>query len=192
MAGSGDHDPYRRPLRDTASPSGAQEIERDCTKLSFVTTLQQRPSSPVLVIGETLELLRVPTGEAIAIAAVDDGGRIVGTIVEELADLLRCTASGVAFVARVVTVSHGIHTIRVRSSDVTSACEGSYRTSAPPRSVTGQLALTPNTTDVQADVVVAENTLARDGICEVRSLLRSGVPLRARVDGDGAVLVSQQ
>jgi len=117
VGGSGDK---YRPHAETLGGEGRGN-ERDCAQIRFLTTLQQATSAPVHDVGDLLELLRIPSGELFVIGAVDDDGVIVGTVIEELADLLRCTASGFVFVAEVESVDHGIHHVRVRPSAIEGA-----------------------------------------------------------------------
>ena len=98
MGGSGDN--YRPHAETLGGLAGGNQ--RDCAQIRFVTTLQQSANSPVHEVGEILELLRVPSHELFVIGAVDDDGSIVGTVIEELPDLLRCTASGFAYVAEIL------------------------------------------------------------------------------------------
>ena len=186
MGGSGSSDPYRPDI----STGGGAPPERDCTKLRFSTTLQQPPAAPTHPVGAVLELVRVATGGATAIAAVDDNGHIVGTVVEELADLLRCTASGVAYVADVRSAPHGIHTVAVRASDRAVAVSQPYSAVGSPIPTTDQAALDPDPADIGAEIVIGANRLRRTGLCELRSLLRVGVPFDGTVNAAGAAALS--
>ncbi len=187
MGGSGDHDPYRPDI----GSGGGDTPQRDCTKVRFATTLQQTASAPTRPVGTILELLRVAAGGATVIAAVDDSGQILGTVVEELADLLRCTASGVAYVAEVTGSTHGVHTVAIRASDRSVAASGSYGIVGAGGPTTDAVALDPGADDVAAEIAVGALRLVRADICELRSLLRVGVPFHATVDAAGAVIVSQ-
>ena len=186
MGGSGNYDPYRKDLAFSAQPSS----ERDCMAVRFSTILQQPVNAPTHAEGTVFELLRVATSGATAIAAIDDDGQIVGTVVEELADLLRCTASGVAYVAYVTSVSNGIHTVSVRAADVTMAEAGTYRASGVASAITDKVELEPAPMEVGAEIVVGTNRLVRAGVCEIRSLVRVGVIFDATVQSDGAVTVA--
>lgn len=189
MGGTGDRDPYRPP-REFVSP-GEPGIERDCTKVRFVTTLQQPPESPEHRPGDTFELLRVRTGDAIAIAAVDEDGQIIGTVVEELADLLRCTGEGVAFVAEVTSVSYGIHSVRVRASDLDATIGRRYQLSSRTGGFSGVVVLAPDSIQLEADIIIGDKAFVRAATCELRSLLRAGVRLFGDVGDDGDVVVRQ-
>jgi len=183
MGGSGNSDPYRPDVSVGTGGNGG----RGCMALRFSTTLQQSPDAPAHTSGSVFELVRVATGGATAIAAVDDDGQIVGTVVEELADLLRCTADGFAYVAEVTAITYGIHTVAVRAADPAIATSHVYTAATNASPTTAQVGLNPGPKDLEAEVTVGSNRLGRPGICELRSLLRVGAPFEGIIDAAGTV-----
>jgi hypothetical protein len=121
----------------------------------------------------------------LVVAVIDDDGALVGTVVEEVADMLRCLRSGVAFIAEVRGLNLGLHRVEIRASDRVNVSGGVFDApagviEAPVELVTGD--------PLPVDLRVGEVLLGRRGICELRSLVRVGVPFRA-VPADGGVVV---
>jgi hypothetical protein len=188
MGGSGVYDPYR----PDNSSGGEVQSERDCTRVRFSTILQQPVDAPEHSTDTVFELVPVMTGAATVIATVDDNGRIVGTVVEELADLLPCIRSGVAYVAEVTKCINGIHTVAIRPSDRATVTGAVFSINGVARPTIGLLSLNPDLTDIGAEIVVDSECLRRSEVCELRSLLRVGMQFDATVGADGTVVVSQR
>jgi hypothetical protein len=187
MAGSGDK--YRSHLGTQGG--SAEEGERDCAQVRFVTTLQQSPNAPVHHVGDLFELLRIPSGELFVVGVVSDDGFVVGTVIEEIPELLRCTAAGFAFVAEVLEVSQGIHRVLVRPAEIVNALRYSCQLPILLSSGPSQLTMVTSSNIPEAEVSLDSASLNRTQICEIRSLLRVGVVFYGATDLEGFLAVSQ-
>ena len=108
---------------DAPRPAGRAESDEDgCRSRRFRTNLEPVPDAPVQEVGAVLAV--VPTADAsrTVFVAVDGHGQAVGTIVENLDWLLRCTEQGVSYEAEVKEVFLGTHDVLVRPN---------FRTGAP-------------------------------------------------------------
>jgi hypothetical protein len=170
--------------RPRGDGGGGSDPQPNCSGLRFATTLEQPHGAPVHGRGAVFELVLTPSGGRVVVVAIDDDGDIIGTVVDELPNLLRCMDSGWAFVAEVVTVNYGIHSVVVRPA-VLHEGAGAYW-SAPGSPTSGPLQLVGS---AAVDVVVASTLMDRSGIAELRSLVRTGTPLDGEVAADGATTV---
>lgn len=93
---------------------GVESAAHDCMSVRFVTNLEPIPEAALHHPPARLRVLRVTEGGHAAFVAADADGRPVGTIIERIDELLRCTDEGFSFVADVTRVSNGIHTVRVQ------------------------------------------------------------------------------
>ena len=93
---------------------GVESPAHDCMSVRFVTNLEPVPDAAPHYPPARLRVLRIAEGGHTAFVAANEDGRPVGTIVERIDELLRCTDEGFSFVADVTKVSHGIHTVRVQ------------------------------------------------------------------------------
>ena len=108
------------------------------------------------------------------IAAVDDDGTVIGTVTDELPALLRCTGDGWAFVAEVITVNYGVHSVVVRAADRVAVTAVAYTAAGGPASL--EPVVLVDAAPVPVDLVIGTATMSRSGICELRSLVRANVP----------------
>ena len=89
----------------------------DCSSLDFTTNLQSIPGAPTHERDTLLRVVPITVGSGTAFVAIDSGGAHVGTIVERVGTLIRCTAKGVEYEAQVQDVDiFGIHTVRLRAT----------------------------------------------------------------------------
>ena len=93
---------------------GAESRAHDCMSVRFVTNLEPVADATLHSPPARLWVLRISEGGHTAFVAADENGRPVGTIVDRVDDLLRCTDEGFSFVADVTKVSNRIHTVRVQ------------------------------------------------------------------------------
>ena len=101
----------------TAQPAAPERSNEEiCRSLRFTTNLEPAQGAPVHELGAVLAVVPTPVGSGTAFVAVDDDGKPVGTIVERVDSLLRCTALGVSYEAVVKEVFLGTHTIQVRAT----------------------------------------------------------------------------
>ena len=102
---------------DALRPAGRAESDDDgCRSRRFRTTLEPVPGASVQEVGAVLAV--VPTADAsrTVFVAVGDHDQAVGTIVENIDWLLRCTELGVSYEAEVKDVFLGTHDVLVRPS----------------------------------------------------------------------------
>ena len=112
MGGTGGGD-YTVP----SGPAVSEQSDADiCKSLQFPTNLEPAQGAPVHEPGAVLAVVPTPVGSGTAFVAVDDDGKPVGTIVERVDSLLRCTALGVSYEAVVKEVFLGTHTVQVRAT----------------------------------------------------------------------------
>lgn len=168
------------------SGPGGQEDEVDCFLLQPLEKLQMARNGPLQAPGAVLEVLKVQAGAGTAVAVVDDDGEIVGTILNQAAQLLRCMNQGVAYVAEVLNSTADVNSVKVRPSDVSSAA-GTYGVDG--EATEGSFSVEVENPDRATDVLAGPNTISRESICELRSLLRVAVQFGARVETSGAATV---
>ena len=90
-----------------------------CGRLTFEAALASPQPTAVagLNVGEILAVqLQQPPGSGPFIAAVDDSGQIVGSLIDRVAELLRCIQSGYTYTAEVLRISGGSVRVRVSPS----------------------------------------------------------------------------
>ncbi len=168
MAGSGGGGTWRDAGSDVGSPV-------DCAQLRFQTNIQVGPelADPN---GDVLEVARTqasPNGPTI-VAVVDDDGRILGSIVEDLARLTECLDRGVAFVALLQRNQDGLLTVMVRAADPAQAA-GRYLLQAPiVGDSMGPIELIDTDLGTAARLAAAQTPLATEGTSELRALIRAG------------------
>ena len=142
-----------------------------------------------LSVQESLSLVPVePEVSVPLVTAIDDDGNIVGTITDQTPDLIRCMDQGVAYVAEVLDNTANVNKVWIRPAETSRAAQ-TY-------DVDGEI--TVGTFDVEVrsrsdqstDVIAGANTLSRENICELRSLLRVSAEFDARVDPSGDAEVS--
>ena len=93
---------------------GQEESQEDsCRSLRFTTNLSPVEGAPIHEPGAVLSVAHTPVG---VFAAVDHDGRIVGTIIERVEMLRRCTGLGVSYEAEVTEQHLGTHTVQVRAA----------------------------------------------------------------------------
>jgi hypothetical protein len=119
------------------------------------------------------------------VGVIDDHGALVGTVIEEVTDMLRCIRSGVAFIAEARALNLGLHRVEIRASDRANVSR--YLFEAPALVTEGSVELVSDD-DLPVDLRVGDVVLGRRGICELRSLVRVGVPFRG-TPADGGVVV---
>ncbi|MGQ0434059.1 MAG: hypothetical protein ACT452_16835 [Microthrixaceae bacterium] len=186
MGGSGGGDSYSRPTGSGVGGTQPGQPAADCLSVRFSTVVQAVAGAPTHAPGTTLEVMRVSSGGNPTLLAIDDSGTSMGTIVEEVAALLRCISDGFAFVADVTSVTSGVHTVTVRASLVSNAV-GDYSVAGPVTAGTYDLAVDAG--DPATELSAGTNDFARHGVCELRSLLRVAVPFRGTIDESGAIAV---
>ena len=81
-----------------------------------MTNLEPVLDAPVHELDAVLAVVPTAAGSGTAFVAVGDDGKPVGTIVERVESLLRCTAFGVSYEAVVTEVFFGTHTVQVRAT----------------------------------------------------------------------------
>lgn len=98
-------------------PAVSEQSDEDiCKALRFTTNFEPAQDATVQGPETVLAVVPTPTGSGTAFVAVDDDGKPVGTIVERVDSLLRCTALGVSYEAVVKEVFLGTHTVQVRAA----------------------------------------------------------------------------
>ena len=162
---------------------GGEPPKQDCGSLRFTTTLEQPIGVPEHRRGTVLELLRAQDDGRPVIAAVDDDGTVIGTVTDELPALLRCTGDGWAFVAEVITVNYGVHSVVVRAADRVAVTAVAYTAAGGPASL--EPVVLVDAAPVPVDLVIGTATMSRSGICELRSLVRANVPFVGTVGPAG-------
>lgn len=163
---------------------GGPEPQPNCAGLMFPTTLEQPHGVPERRRGTVLELVPTPAQGGTVVVAIDDDGNLVGTVVDDLPNLLRCLDAGWAFVAEVVTVNYGIHSVVVRPA-VIDERPGAF--GSPPGSAdAGPLVLAGSDA---LDVAIGSVALDRPGIAELRSLVRSGAEIEGEASTGGSATV---
>lgn len=93
---------------------GTAPPAHDCMSVCFVTTLEPVSEAETHEPPARLYVLRVTENGYTAFVVADEDGQPVGTIIDRIDELLRCTEEGFSFVADVTKVAHGIHTVRVQ------------------------------------------------------------------------------
>lgn len=112
MSGSGDGG-----HTDTHGPVGRAESDEDgCRSRRFRTNLEPLPDAQVQEVGAVLEVVPRVEATTTVFVAVDAHGKAVGTIVENLDWLVRCTELGVVYEAEVREVLLNTHDVLVRPS----------------------------------------------------------------------------
>ena len=182
MGGSGDTRGGRSP-----DVGGSGEAGSDCTLVRFFTNLLPTARAGTRSPGDVLEICRVDVGGNPTVAAIAEDGSVVGTVLEEVARLLRCMATGFAFVAELHREAAGVHTVLIRPASVAEAA-GSYTVATAVVVGVFELELS-DPADIATDVVAGPNVLGRVGICELRSLLRAAARFEAHVDSTGFAAV---
>lgn len=196
---------YTPPPRDYGSRGEA--VERDCYQLRFETHLRMNAGGPVQAKGAVLEVLempvtprtdtlpltgmqedvpavpRVPAVLGPRLAAIDDDGKVVGTILDQASELLRCMGEGIAYVADVLDATADVNKVWIRPSDVSRAAgiygiDGEVTTGSFSVKVVSQ-------SDENTDVIAGPNRISRESTCELRSLLRIPVRFEANVGPSG-------
>ena len=90
-----------------------EEQDESCKSLRFTTNLAPVDGAPVHKSGTVLSVYVTPAG---VFAAVDHDGKMVGTIIERVEMLRRCTDLGVSYEAEVTDELLGTHTVQVRAA----------------------------------------------------------------------------
>ena len=103
--GGGYADQHRHAARE-------EEQDESCKSLRFPTNLAPVDGAPVHKSGTVLSVYVTPAG---VFAAVDHDGKMVGTIIERVEMLRRCTDLGVSYEAEVTDEFLGTHTVEVRA-----------------------------------------------------------------------------
>ena len=112
MSGSGEGE-----HTDTHGPAGRAESDDDgCRSRRFRTNLEPLPDAPVQEVGAVLEVVPRVEATTTVFVAVDAHGNAVGTILENLDWLVRCTELGVSYEAEVKEVLLNTHDVLVRPS----------------------------------------------------------------------------
>ena len=95
----------------------SRPIVDSCSSLEFTTKLEVIQGGPTHEKGTLLKVVPTPSGSGIALVAVDNDDKQVGTIVERIDTLIRCTEQGIEYEAQVLEVDiFGVHTVRVRAA----------------------------------------------------------------------------
>ena len=113
MGGSGGGGGFILPSQTNGFEQGLGDDT--CLSLQFTTNLHAISGAPMH--GPPTQLRVVPTreGGGTTFVAVNDDGRPIGTIVENVGNLLTCTERGVSYVAEVQKLALGVHTVHVRA-----------------------------------------------------------------------------
>lgn len=102
---------------DTHGPAGRAESDEDgCRSRRFRTNLEPLPDAPVQEVGAVLEVVPRVEATVTVFVVVDAQGKAVGTILENLDWLVRCTELGVSYEAEVREVLLNTHDVLVRPS----------------------------------------------------------------------------
>lgn len=193
MGGTGNYDPYRP---DPTGPAG--DPGPSCLDLQFVANVQVAPEPVGVERNDVLEVLRTKVGAgALIVGVLDQNGVLVGSIIDELDRLLPCLSQGVAFIAEVIVVNHGVPSVRVSAASV-SRVEGAAKGSgdglvspAPGSELTLRLDGDGESSSVSKVVavcdgeVIAEVSHAR--LSELRALLRVGVEFSVEMTGGDSI-----
>lgn len=189
MGGTGSYDPYRP---DPSGGSGGPDEQIDCSALRFPATIQVADEPVAVTSGEVLEVLRVELDGVMVVAAINETGQLIGTIIDGLDRLLPCLTGGVAFVADVLTVNYGTPSVRVTAAQVA-------RCTTPELSLVGSVPVgqlgtlqlaepgreLPIPMRVTCESAGQTAACAHPRVCEIRTLLRVGVQLTAMVTASG-------
>ena len=90
-------------------------VSDSCISLDFTTNLEVTPGAPTHEPGTFLRVIPIISGPGRVFVASDDDGQHVGTIVERIDTLIRCTEQGNEYEAQVQAVDiFGVYTVRVR------------------------------------------------------------------------------
>ena len=167
-------------------PGGPKEDD-DCLSLQFPENLQMAADGPVHAPGTVLEVMKTQAGSGTVLVAVDDNGEIVGSILNHVPRLLRCMNRGIAYVAQVLDATANVNRVSIRPADDMNAV-GAYDVQG---TVTvGRFSvIVESRSDMTSDVRAESNVISRDGICELRSLLRADASFEAQIDKYGSATI---
>lgn len=200
MGGTGSYDPYRRdPVGSPGVGPGQPEVS--CVDL-VLTAGVQVPATPVddLSVGAVLEVLRTNVDGAFIVAVVDAAGRLIGSIIDDLDRLLPCLSQGVAFIAEILTIDHGVPRVRIMAASI-ARVEGESpfemgETVTPTVGVDAPLVLdsTDTSPDLASTVTVdvgsgSTGIVRHHRTCELRALMRVGVAFQGRIQSADTVVI---
>lgn len=181
--GGSSSDKHWQPSREPGGPTD----QDDCLTLQFSEHLQMAADGPVHAPDTVLEVMKTQAGVGTVLVAVDDNGEIVGSILNQVARLLRCMNRGVAYVAEVLDSTANVNRVSIRPADAMNAA-GAYDVQG---TVTvGRFSvIVESRSSMTSDVLAESNVISRDGICELRSLLRADASFEAQIDSLGTATI---
>ncbi len=103
----------------TVSPRPGKPESHDedfCRPMTFTTNLRPQEGGPVHQKGAVFRIVPTKVGDGTAFVAVDMSSEVVGTIVERIHSLQRCTDLGISYEAEVQDMSFDTHTVKVRAT----------------------------------------------------------------------------
>jgi hypothetical protein len=92
-----------------------------CLSLRFTTKLETAPDAPAYEPGALLNVVPTRLDSNLVFVVIGLEGETVGTIVERVGDMIRCTEQGFTYVAEVKEVFLGAHTVEVYAGDGASS-----------------------------------------------------------------------
>jgi hypothetical protein len=191
MGGTGSYDPDRRPLG--GRPTGDVST---CYDLRFAATVQIPPNPIDIGVGDVLEVARASFGGVMVVATFDAVGDLVGSIIDDLERLLPCLAEGVAFVAEVITVNHGVPSVRVMAASIgrvvgRASLDGILPVTAESgRREPVELSGEGTAGMLMAVVAGAAGPIVHLRLSELRALVRVGVSFEASLSGGSVVEIA--
>ena len=94
---------------------GPTPNDHDCSMVMFDTKLERVSSAPEHSQHTPLEIVREATEAGNRIVAVNEQGRVVGVVRENLGVLNKCMDGGTDFIAYVKSLSLGVYTVTVHA-----------------------------------------------------------------------------
>lgn len=101
----------------SGGPGGGFEASSStpCDELVFQTSIASpQPVATELSVGDILQVTLDPGPPKSVVQLVDDSGRVVGSIITHIPDLLRCIQDGHGYEAEVQSVEGGDFQVKVR------------------------------------------------------------------------------
>jgi hypothetical protein len=168
---------------------GGAALDFDCFTLSFVATVQVLPEPVVTQLDEIFEVLWHEVDGIPFVGVFNSEGVLVGTIVNQLEQLIPCLRKGVAFIATVLTVNYDVPSVRVQAASVLRVAGDTtvVSTGRPTVGFWSQVRISPEKVDAVSYRVFVEVSadeqadVVSDRLCELRALVRCGVEFHAEV-----------